>query len=47
MIRPDPDERIDPTMLEVFFRGLMSMAVEQDQTGTATATSTTGSTRRK
>ena len=47
MIRPDPDERIYPTMLEVLFRGLMSMAVEQDPTGTAMATSTKGSTRRK
>lgn len=29
MIRPELDEQIYPTMLEVFFRGLMSMAAER------------------
>lgn len=37
MIRPDLDEQIYPTMLEVFVRGLMSMAVEQAQAGRAAA----------
>jgi hypothetical protein len=46
MISPDPDDRFYSTMLGVFFRGLMSMEVEQDQTGTVKATSTTASTPR-
>ncbi|HEX2285720.1 MAG TPA: TetR/AcrR family transcriptional regulator [Mycobacterium sp.] len=39
MIRPDIDEQIYPTMLEVFVRGLMAMAEERAHSKTAAASS--------